>query len=216
MPLTSLPPARPAVPQFFLPESKSLHEKKKKKKTFPFYSFGWFWFWGWFLFFVCLVFLIIIFKCMKILMTCKLPKRMTNFLAWLGLKKLTRLLFSAVWLLQFLITYLLGEKQKQKLKKKTNHDYTLFLMILTRKDFFFFLEHFVKNKPQKKKKEVLHPKAKISKLIYFANENSFLIELHVAIFECFLAPSAVVSPNLHHLKLHLLYPPAFSAFAPSW
>lgn len=90
-------------------------------------------------------------------------------------------------------------------------------MILTRKDFFFFFGTFCKKiNHKKKKKEVLHPKAKISKLIYFANENSFLIELHVAIFECFLAPSAVVSPNLHHLKLHLLYPPAFSAFAPSW
>lgn len=86
-------------------------------------------------------------------MTCKLPKRMTNFLAWLGLKKLTRLLFSAVWLLQFLITYLLGEKQKLKKKNKTNHDYTLFLMILTRKDFFFFFGTFCKKINHKKKKK---------------------------------------------------------------
>lgn len=71
-------------------------------------------------------------------MTCKLPKRMTNFLAWLGLKKLTRLLFSAVWLLQFLITYLLGEKQKLKKKNKTNHDYTLFNDFDEERLFFFF------------------------------------------------------------------------------
>lgn len=66
---------------------------------------------------------------MKIIITCKLPKRMTNFLAWLGLKKTNKATLFCC-LASSVFNYLfIGGNTKQ-------NDYMLFLMILKRKDFF--------------------------------------------------------------------------------